>query len=45
MLRNMKGLSSPEVYQTLLKGEAGGNYDLPKSWSANVRESFNVHVG
>jgi hypothetical protein len=37
VLRSMKQLASPELYQTLLKGES--NYDLPKSWSANVRET------
>ena len=37
VLRNMKPLVSPELYQTLLKGES--NYDLPKSWSINVVET------
>jgi hypothetical protein len=32
----MKQLASPELYQTLLEGES--SYDLPKSWSVNVRE-------
>lgn len=36
VLLNMKALTSPDFYQTLLEGVA--DYGLPKSWSANVKE-------
>ncbi|KAL7485059.1 hypothetical protein ACHAW6_010658 [Cyclotella cf. meneghiniana] len=36
VLRSMKQLASPELYQSLLEGES--KYDLPKSWSANIKE-------
>ncbi|KAL3765476.1 hypothetical protein ACHAWO_009321 [Cyclotella atomus] len=37
VLRNMKHLASAELYQSLLEGES--NFDLPKSWSVNVKEA------
>jgi len=36
VLRSMKSLTTPDLYQSLLEGVA--DYGLPKSWSANVRE-------
>lgn len=40
VLRNMKHLASAELYQTLLEGES--NFDLPKSWSINVKEPHSM---
>lgn len=37
VLRNMKYLASAELYQSLLEGES--NFDLPRSWSVNVKEA------
>ena len=42
VLRNMKGLSSPDFYQTLLEGVEDADYGLPKKWSANVRERYSA---
>ncbi|KAL3783510.1 hypothetical protein HJC23_009475 [Cyclotella cryptica] len=42
VLRSMKQLASPELYQSLLEGES--KYDLPKSWSANIRERTTVMI-
>ncbi len=36
VLRSMKSLTTPDLYQSLLEGVV--DYGLPKSWSANVRE-------
>ena len=38
VLKEMSDLSSPDLYQSLLKGVANDYGNLPKSWSSNVRE-------
>ena len=39
VLKEMSELSTPDLYQSLLKGVTNDYGNLPKSWSANVRGS------
>lgn len=45
VLRETADLSTPDLYQSLLKGVTNDYGNLPKSWSANVREEHTgVHL-
>lgn len=40
VLKEMADLSTPDLYQTLLKGVTNDYGNLPTSWSTNVKESY-----
>ncbi|KAL9187799.1 hypothetical protein ACHAXT_006177 [Thalassiosira profunda] len=42
VLKEMADLSTPDLYQSLLKGVTNSYGNLPKSWSANVRERDSI---
>ncbi|KAL7538529.1 hypothetical protein ACHAXR_009580 [Thalassiosira sp. AJA248-18] len=43
VLKEMADLSTPDLYQSLLKGVTNEYGNLPKSWSANVRETDGLY--
>ena len=44
VLSEMADLCTADMYQSLLKGVTNDYGNLPKSWSANVRERDNVYA-
>lgn len=42
VLKEMRGLATPDLYQSILKGVTNDYGNLPKSWSTNIRERGDV---
>lgn len=44
VLKEMTGLATPDLYQSLLKGNTNDYGNLPKTWSCNVREQNSLQA-